>query len=617
VFLGNRPLSINDLREIKPHNCRRWVINIPIGIISEPSGAIVFIDGKEQGTGKQHTTTEGNHQLKLEKDGYQPLIEAIYVDANNTLFEYKLSEIEDVDLVINTVPTGAAVYIDNVMFGKTPVSDFYPAGKYPIRIEKEWYVTFEDYIEIQALQTKEDYSLNPDFGSIEVTSSPQSGMDIYFDGVAQNVKTPHTFNQLRPGLYKINARSQYYETNEVEVQLQRSKAEKVNLISEGNFAVLNVNTHELATVYLDGQIIKQLKNIRLQPSRINIEARMPKAEPVSKRLTLKKGDTLTVDLYPAGTIQIVVDPFDAKIELKGDAGEYYTSEGKNIFSDVPVGKYELIAKADKHKTYTETFTLKADEKLKKSITLIEGSDIPPNMVLVEGGTFTMGDTWGDGDNDEKPTHKVTLSSFYISKFEVTQREWWEVMGSNPSHFKGDDLPVENVTWYNATDFCNKMSLKDGLNPCYIIDIKWVVTCNFDADGYHLPTEAEWEYAARGGSKSRGYKYSGSDNIEDVAWYDDNSNEKTYQVGIKIANELGIYDMTGNVWEWCWDWYGKYSSSSVTDPKGSSSGEHRILRGGSWGSDDGDGRIANRTGINPDSWINYIGFRVIVSCSTGK
>ncbi|MCD6161672.1 MAG: PEGA domain-containing protein, partial [candidate division Zixibacteria bacterium] len=208
------------------------LINIPIVIISEPSGAIIFIDGKEQGTGKQHTVAEGNHQLKLVKDGYQPLIEAIYVDVNNTLFEFKLSEIEDVDLVINTVPSGAEVFIDNVMFGKTPINDFYPAGKYPIRIEKEWYVTFEDYIEIKPPQTKEDYSLNPDFGSIEVTSSPQGGMDIYLNGVARNVQTPHTFNQLRPGLYKVNARSQYYESNEIEVQLQRGKAEKVGLISK-------------------------------------------------------------------------------------------------------------------------------------------------------------------------------------------------------------------------------------------------------------------------------------------------------------------------------------------------------------------------------------------------
>ncbi|MCD6161273.1 MAG: PEGA domain-containing protein, partial [candidate division Zixibacteria bacterium] len=205
---------------------------LPVVIITKPSGALVFIDNKNMGTGEQFNIRKGNHQLKLVKDGYQPQIETISIDANNTLFKYTLQEIEDVDLMITSEPDSAMVYIDNVKFGTTPISDFYPAGKYPIRIEKEWYVAYEDYIDIQPPQTKENYKLNPDFGSIEITSSPQNDMDIYFNGVYQNVKTPHIFNQLRPGLYKVNARSQYYESNEIEVQLQRGKAEKVGLISK-------------------------------------------------------------------------------------------------------------------------------------------------------------------------------------------------------------------------------------------------------------------------------------------------------------------------------------------------------------------------------------------------
>ncbi|MCD6161624.1 MAG: SUMF1/EgtB/PvdO family nonheme iron enzyme [candidate division Zixibacteria bacterium] len=398
--------------------------------------------------------------------------------------------------------------------------------------------------------------------------------------------------------------------------------------------MLSIKTHKNATVYLDGKELTQLNDIRLEPSRVTVEVRMPKAEPVNKRLTLKKGDTLTVDLYPdiqTGTIQVVVTPFDANIELKGDAGEYYTSTGKKIFSDVPIGEYKLIVKADKHKTYKESFTIKADEKLKKNIILIEGSDIIQNMIFVEGGTFTMGRSKGKSDNDEKPAHKVTLSSFYIGKYEVTQREWKEIMGNNPSKFKGDDLPVEKVSWYDAVEFCNNKSIKEGLTPCYIINkskndtnnksdydkLKWLVACNFDANGYRLPTEAEWEYAARGGNKSQGYKYSGSDNIKEVAWYNDNSKKKTHKVGLKRPNELGIYDMTGNVWEWCWDWYGSYSSSSATNPKGSSSGIARILRGGSWGNFDRFSRVAFRVMYNPDNTFDKLGFRVIVSFSSVK
>ncbi len=209
------------------------------------------------------------------------------------------------------------------------------------------------------------------------------------------------------------------------------------------------------------------------------------------------------------------------------------------------------------------------------------SSIPESsgdMIYVEGGIFMMGSNNGDGD--EKPVHQVTVSSFYISKCEVTQKEYREVMGKNPSKFKGDDLPVEQISWFDAVEFCNKKSRSDGLTPCYRISGE-DVACDFSANGYRLPTEAEWEYAARGGNQSRGYKYSGSDKLDEVGWYWDNSGEKTHFVGTKKPNELGIYDMSGNVWEWCWDWYGAYTSSLAADPRGAHSGEYRVLRGGSW------------------------------------
>ncbi len=172
------------------------------------------------------------------------------------------------------------------------------------------------------------------------------------------------------------------------------------------------------------------------------------------------------------------------------------------------------------------------------------SSTPPgsiDMVYVEGSSFTMGDTAGGGSSDEKPTHQVTLSSFYIGKYEVTQKQWQEVMGNNPSYFKGDDLPVEQVSWYDCVDFCNKLSQKEDLTPCYS-GSGAKITCNWNANGYRLPTEAEWEYAAKGGNKSKGLRFSGSKKLRSVAWYYGNSS-KTNQVGQKQANELGIYDMT--------------------------------------------------------------------------
>ena len=195
---------------------------------------------------------------------------------------------------------------------------------------------------------------------------------------------------------------------------------------------------------------------------------------------------------------------------------------------------------------------------------IRVGDVEFEMVYVEGGTFTMGGTSEQGSDafvDERPVHRVTLSSFHIGKYEVTQGLWREVMGENPSNNKsGDSYPVERVSWEDCQEFVRKLNARTGLN-------------------FRLPTEAEWEYAARGGRKSRGYKYSGSNSLGDVAWYGDNSGYGTHPVGWKSPNELGLYDMSGNVYEWCQDRYGDYTSETQTNPAGPSSGADRVLRGG--------------------------------------
>ena len=209
------------------------------------------------------------------------------------------------------------------------------------------------------------------------------------------------------------------------------------------------------------------------------------------------------------------------------------------------------------------------------------------MIAVEGGTFTMGATaeQQNSDSDEKPVHDVTLSSYYIGETEVTQALWQAVMGGNPSYFSGSNNPVENISYNDCITFINELNnLLSGQLP--------------SGRKFRLPTEAEWEYAARGGNRSRGYQYSGSNNLGSVAWYAGNSEDKTHQVKQKQANELGLYDMSGNVWEWCNDWYGSYSSSSQTNPKGPSSSSCRVLRGGSWGSDTQYCRVADRDYFTP-------------------
>ena len=219
-----------------------------------------------------------------------------------------------------------------------------------------------------------------------------------------------------------------------------------------------------------------------------------------------------------------------------------------------------------------------------------------NMVYVSGGTFTMGATSEQGSDvssDEKPTHSVTLSSYYICKYEVTQALWQAVMGSNPSFFKGDNLPVEYVSWNDCQTFINRLNSYTGRN-------------------FRLPTEAEWEFAARGGNNSRHYKYSGSNYIGDVAWYTDNSGCRTHPVGTKQTNELGLYDMSGNVWEWCSDWFGSYSSYSQSNPEGANSGSRRVDRGGSWSFDAGCCRSSDRDCDTPGDRVIDLGLRLALS-----
>ncbi|MEM6298299.1 MAG: formylglycine-generating enzyme family protein, partial [Bacteroidota bacterium] len=221
-------------------------------------------------------------------------------------------------------------------------------------------------------------------------------------------------------------------------------------------------------------------------------------------------------------------------------------------------------------------------------------ELENQMVYVKGGTFTMGCTseQSNCETDEKPIHQVTLSSFRMSKYEVTQALWKEVMGNNPSRFKGSNLPVEQVSWYDIQSFLQKLNQLTGKN-------------------YSLPTEAEWEFAARGGTKGRGYKYAGSDNISSAAWYLGNSESKMHPVGQKTPNEIGLYDMTGNAWEWCQDWYRDYSSSSQQNPRGLDSDSYRVGRGGGWSSSARYCRVSDRYWSTPSDRYDYLGFRLVL------
>ena len=242
------------------------------------------------------------------------------------------------------------------------------------------------------------------------------------------------------------------------------------------------------------------------------------------------------------------------------------------------------------------------DDLAKGDSVYYKNGIGMEFAYVAPGSFDMGSN--SGRSDEKPVHKVTISKPYLmGKYEVTQSEYQKIMGSNPSKFRGSSNPVEQVRWTDdVEDFCSKLTSRErsngNLKSGYV---------------YRLPTEAEWEFAARGGVKSKGYKYSGSNSMDSVGWYEGNSGDKTHSVGQKSSNELGLYDMSGNVWEWCSDYYEKpYKPDSVVNPKGGVRGWDRVVRGGSWSSSARSCRSAGRNCIQPRGRTSILGFRLVLA-----
>ena len=254
----------------------------------------------------------------------------------------------------------------------------------------------------------------------------------------------------------------------------------------------------------------------------------------------------------------------------------------------------------------------APESVPNSAPVPARSPAPPGFVRITGGSFIMGSPANEaGRSDDEIQHQVTLSSYYMGNYPVTQKEYEEMMGTNPSFFKGPNLPVEQISWYDAIEYCNRRSQKENLSPAYTIGGSGnnrTVTWNRSADGYRLPTEAEWEYACRAGTTTR---YNTGDYISnETGWYDNNSVNRINPVGQKPPNLWGLYDMHGNVHEWCWDWYGIYGTSADPDPQGRSSGTRRVVRGGSWSDNEHCLRSAFRSYGTPSVKYSIIGFRLV-------
>ncbi|MCQ2316611.1 MAG: SUMF1/EgtB/PvdO family nonheme iron enzyme [Bacteroidales bacterium] len=443
--------------------------------------------------------------------------------------------------------------------------------------------------------------------------------NVYVDGDLRATTDGELTIMLPYGEHKYRIEAPSFVGDEGTFTIGKTKVTKtVTLVSAQAHLTLSCGDASAELYLNDKKIGTGSWNGSLDAGMYLVEARRVGHSTVRQSLTLAKQErrSLTLDapkpIY--GKLNLNSTPGNCDVYLDGKK----IGTSPDIFSNVLIGTHSIELRKEGYENATKQVTIEENKIAQATVTLTKkqqtvvagasGGSAAGNktftvngvsfeMVAVKGGTFTMGGTseqGSDADSDEKPTHSVTLGDYYIGKFEVTQELWEAVMGSNPSYFKGNKLPVEQVSWDDCQTFIRKLNSLTGAN-------------------FRLPTEAEWEYAARGGSRSRGYKYSGSNSIGEVAWYTSTTNDSgTKPVGTKSPNELGIYDMSGNVYEWCQDWYGSYGSGSQTNPQGPSSGSIRVSRGGGWDFSALHCRVSIRISSAPGNRFSDLGFRLVVS-----
>ena len=438
-----------------------------------------------------------------------------------------------------------------------------------------------------------------------LTVTPKNAV-VTIDGNPQTVSTDGEYSAMLPygsHTYKVEAGGYISKSGSFTISSSDMTPINVSLVSA--MATVSVTCPTPAvSLYVDKKSVGMAPwTGSLKEGMHLIEAKKEGYRSQQRTINLSQQQRLDVAFAELAAIQgnlsVNYKPFGADVYIDGKK----VGQSPRVFNGILVGNHKVEIKKDGYGTDSKTVSILEGQTASLSgvltthtITIPVKDGISIDMVRVEAGTFTMGATaeMEDPYGDEKPTHQVTLTNdYYMGKYEVTQALWQAVMNSNPSYFKGDNLPVEQVSWDDCQEFLSKLNSITGKT-------------------FRLPTEAEWEYAARGGKKSRGYQYSGSNNLSDVAWYFDNSGSKTHAVGTKQPNELGIYDMSGNVWEWCQDWYETYSSSSQVNPTGANSGSCRVVRGVSWYNNARDCRLSLRGSNTPDFRSSNLGLRLVLS-----
>ena len=553
----------------------------------------------------------GTYDYRVQAPNYHPEVGKVTVnDPNN-------KKIMKVDLkpnfgwieVSGTGLQGATVYVDNALIGKAPCkSEALKSGQHSVKIAKELYETFTQTVTVTDNETTRiSPSLTADFSN--VTLAVDADAEIWVNDELKG--TRRWTGNLATGTYKIECKMASHETSLTTKEITNGmNGQTISLNAPRPiYGSLNIESSpDFCDIYLDGKKVGETPMFVSELLIGRHEVKISKANyaDYTETITIAKGETKTVKatLNNSATVRFTCNAANATLYVDGTA--LGSASGSYALG---YGSHSLKATAEGYDDYTGSFTV-APNNTTCTISMNAKFDNRPltftvngvtfKMLPVEGGTFTMGATpeqGSDACDKEKPAHNVTLRNFFIGETEVTQALWQAVMVSNPSHFHGDNLPVENVDWKKCQKFIRKLN----------------ELCAEQLNGkqFALPTEAEWEYAARGGKKSHCYKYSGSNSINEVAWYSDISDRKTHIVGTKHANELGLYDMSGNVWEWCQDWYGNYSSGEQTNPTGLATGSGRVYRGGGCCINAKNCRVSNRFSVDASDHYDDLGLRLVL------
>ena len=583
-------------------------------INSNPSDCEVYIekDGEEQFVGNtpfQRKMPYGAYNYRVKRALYHDEVGIVTVDGAKVEQNFTMRPAFGA-LKVTTTPPGASIIVEGAK-EKYTTPCLIPrvrSGERRIKLSLPRYAPLRQKVDIHDCDTTTlDLTLESLFSQITITSLPEAQIIINGEhkGVGQFI------GELDEGIYDIEVSMDKHRSATKQIEVTANKSQTITLTPTPIYGSLDVLSMPMnANVFINNKDygLTPISIDKLLIGDYDVVLNKEGCASETRHVTISEGKTSTINVTLSQGKEITINS-----DTSGD--EVYIDGVKQGVTPLTIsfnyGSHNVeLRRGDKKQSKqvdisTSTkfssiyFEFKSAPSWASKVTPAQKQVLEKlisNMVKVEGGSFVMGATRDQGKkvgDDEKVTHNVTLSDFYIGKYEVTQEEWTAIMGRNPSYAAGKpNHPVETVTWFDCQAFIDKLNKLTGMK-------------------FRLPTEAEWEYAARGGNKSKAFKHSGSNNINDVAWSEQNSSASTHEVGQKVPNELGLYDMNGNVWEWCSDWYGDYSSEVQLNPEGPANGSYRVRRGGGWYSDELTSRVASRHYYRPGARSDDFGFRLVL------